>query len=303
MSAFDGGLSPKLWSPPTRQPFQLASVRAGEWVLVELCFRDTNVDPMVYLPGCFLAHVVYIPNSDDSTAQKIGGRLQPVIYGGSSDKKRSEYHWDVGLSVQVPWDGQISVVAGGDSLPGVQVDVTIKRGFQPEDLVRDPHGEPDDTIESYDPATFLNVEAPAMLSLAYEDVDFARDLFADAPPLDAGPMRAMRSKRVFPPPVIGPPGLVSASYMMVPPLTVIPFASGVVSMEAFDNTGIPSNPIAFMIMAMGNPEPFRFWVQNGATPRTLGALAQGGGATNAVQATWAPLVGLATATVWSRLGN
>jgi hypothetical protein len=304
------GLSPKTWAPPTTTPFRLANVRAGEWVLVELNYRNTNVNPMVFLPGFFLAHVIYTPNSDDSTPQKIDGRLSSVMYGGSSDKMRSEYRVDPGNVFQVPWDGQIAIVAGGNSTPDVIVDVTIKRGFQPEDLVRDPHGAAPygggpAGFPASDPSSFDDViEAGAMLDLALEDSEFAGTmLYPDPPPLDAGPMRSMRSKRVYPPPVIGSPAMLPATYIALtaghPPISL---PSGAVSMEAFDNSGTPSNPIPFSVTAMGNAG-LRFMVQNGCNPRTLGALGQGGGAANCVPATWQALTNCPSVTVWSKIGT
>ena len=317
MTTTGSGNSPKTWAPPNTKPFELATVRAGEWIVVELNYRDSNTSPMAYLPGFFLAHVLYTPNADDGQPQPggaTGGRLQPVMYGGTADKQRSEYRIDPGFAFQVPWDGRLAIVAGGDSPPDVIVDVTIKRGFQPEGAVPDMHGPygPSPGFSADDPSAFLQlaVEEPAMMELALEDPTFTPYLSLPRPDLDAGPMKTKRSRRVYPPPVIGSPGLVPCTYVSVVPNAGIPFPSGVTSMEAFDFSGIPSNPILIAVNAMGNTLPF--YVQNGCTPRTLGPLAQGGGAANTTPAVWSPFtfyVGpplppvLASLTVWSRLGN
>lgn len=251
---------PMPWTPTTVQRSIVGGqVRAGDWVQVTLSYRASNSSPVVALPGHFLVHVVYQPNAD---AYRREG--QPSMYGGAVQSLRSEYRIDPGFCFQAPWDGQVSVVAGGDSNPTTcVVDVNLRRGHTPIDWAAKQAIEAAQWLAEY--PSGMPVRAPA----------------------------------VYAPPVTRSPHLVPATWVEVPAGASVIFPDGAASLVAVDDSGIPANPVQVTITALGAAR--RVNLASGL-PLGLGALAQGGGASNGVAATWAPIVNLQSATVWSSLG-
>lgn len=132
-------LSPFPWTPSTT-PKEIIGGRvdSGDWVQVSLSYRTTNTTPVVFAPGHFLVHVLYTPDSDDTTAHPD----QPTRYGGSASNRSSVYRINPGVAFQVPWKGQLSVVAGGNSAAATCVlDVVMGRGHTPRDFTRARYGE------------------------------------------------------------------------------------------------------------------------------------------------------------------
>lgn len=206
------GISPAMlvWQPPTTAEKRVCGVRAGDWIQVDLSYRATCTAVMVSStgnpldPGRFLAHVLYRPNVDE-VSMRGHGRLQPQLLGGTKTRERSCYRFDPGWAFQAPWDGEIAIVAGGDSDPDkCAADIIVRRGAVPEAMESD---------------------------LVFDDLAMA----GMAPPIQAKP----HSRRVYAPPVVGSPQVVPATFFNIQPADRIYLPSGAVSMQGMDS----SNPI------------------------------------------------------------
>jgi len=264
-----GALAPFVWNP---KPVETAmgggcgQIAAGEWVQVQISFRQGST-PVVSVPGSFMIHAILTPETDDATPHPD----QATTYGGNPNgtNRRRKYRIDPGIWFQAPFNSQLLIVAGGDAGPTCICDIVIARGFPPREsssgqqvLVSDEFGFP---VIDYLPSQLRNV-----------------------------------GRRLWPPPVVGAPGQVAATWGPIPANTPIEFPDGAVSMEAVDQTGTPGNPIAFDIAALGNV--LRFNVASGM-PRRLGPFAQGGACTNGTPATWTCAIPLSSVTIYSSLGG
>jgi hypothetical protein len=271
------GSSPKVWNP-TPDAESLLNVRAGTWVLVQLNYRSSNLPLPVEMvqgagdlrTGFFMAHVLVTPNTDE-VQQKDGGRIQPTMYGGSATKQATQYHVDPGWTFQVPWDSNISIASGGVSDKSVLVDVVVKVGSTPEQLV----------------------EAPVLTQ------DLLGGLHTEV---------KVQSQRVYAPPVVGHPEMVPATYQDTGSISSptgmlrIPFPPGASALQVTDSTAITPAPTKMIVESMGNV--FTFGFQPGQIEQ-LGAMAQGStGGVDGVPASWGPAEGttLVKAVVWSKLG-
>ncbi len=202
--------SPQPWTPSTT-PLNLkgGSLLAGDWFQVFVSYRTTNTSSPVLAPGYFLFHVLVTPTSDDSISHKD----MPTTYGGSAKNIPGRvYRVDPGLCVQVPWNSQIKIVAGGDAVAATcVVDVTLVRGHGPRLPVNPQHG------------------------------PFGAVFACDTP---AGP-------HAWAPPIVGTPQEVFCTYLGVPITTPIEYPSGAIGMQAVDTSGVPGNPIQITSATMG----------------------------------------------------
>jgi len=258
---------PFIWQAPSTEPKHLLEVRAGDWVMIDLSYRRTSTTPVVMATsGGFLAHVLYSPNESD-TPVSVEGRAQPFMRGGTNTKRRPVYRIDPGWTWQAPWDGQISVVASGNSDPETcAVDIICRLGQQPEEL-----GFRQDAV-------------------GFDDVGMAMAMVGFAPP---SPPR-----RMYAPPVIGSPLLVPSTYVdLKGSSSEIYFSSGVVGLQVTDDLGGTTFPV--MVKAFGNT--FNLTLASGVL-EPLAMLAVGGGASDSKNSLWIPGRDLSRATVWSRLG-
>ncbi len=278
-----GSNSPIIWTPSI-QAKSIANVTAGEWVQVELSYRSTNTTPVVIVPLHFMIHVLYTPDSDDSTNHPD----TPTTYGGSptSGNRRSLYRIDPGVCFQVPWKGQIFVAAGGNSNPDTCiVDVVVRRGFPPRELNN--CGEPVDF---------------ELLALSDPVAAFEGVLDSTICP---GPAWG---KRIWWPPVVRHPRLVPATWINVvgnevaPAIPTIQFPDGAELMEVVLGTGVPGDPATIVTLSMGNNLPVSM---ASGVRRSIAAFAQGGAAPGGSTALWIPDVGttFTSATIWSSFGN
>lgn len=286
-----GSTSPKVWVPSTK-PLSLATVSAGEWVQVQLSYRRTNTTGIVSTPGRFMVHVIFEPNSDDS----VNHQDQPTVFGGSPTAgviARSQYHIDPGVCFQVPWNGQLSLVAGGDSADTCILDVVLRRGFPPRMPARS-------NVDLYD---LPDIEA---LSCSNPLAAYMMLMDAMARLCDVGGTIRPMGERIWWPPVIGKPSLVPATWVAipgpreVPPVPSIPFPSGAQEIELVDASETPSSPIKLIVGTLGNAVDVN--VASGLN-RTIAQFTQGGACPDGVPALWAPYEALNSATVWSTLGN
>lgn len=260
------GNSPRVWTP-SQDEFPLTSeVRAGDWWNVELSYRKSNRNAVPTAPGDFLAHVIYTTNADDSMPQVVPGHLQPTMYGGSATKQPSKYRIDPGWTFQAPWDGKLALVGGGFESTSCDVDVILRRGVQPEELIR------------WSP-----------------EEEMAAIYFQQQHGLPAA-----RARRSYAPPVIGHPALAPSTYVDVQINVDHEFGSGVVAIQVTDNTAVTPAPVPLTITALGRP--YSVHLASGAV-EYLGALAQGGGSTDSTPATWRTPNSLAKLVVWTRIGN
>ena len=256
-----GSAAPFPWNPSTNKtPLIGGQVTAGEWVQVFVSYRNTNGNPVVYTPGRFMIHVIVTPCSDE-----LGQYEQPTTLGGSmtAENRRREYHVDPGVCFQVPWRSELSVIAGGNSLPDVMVDIIVARGFPPRM-----------TIEQV-MAQYGEYEANALIAQG-------------RPPL------------LFPPPVVGLPQLVPATWIDIPINTPLPFPDGALKMEAVNQSGVPASPIQLSVTAFSVTQ--RIDLASGAL-RSIGPWSQGGQCSNGIAGTWQSAVALGSMTIYSSFGN
>lgn len=274
-------LSPFTWQPSNkpRSPGlvgtpigNVGNVGAGDWCQVLVSFRDTST-PVLYATDRFLIHAVYTPNSDDSTPQTD----QMVTYGGSERNRRRSYRIDPGLTFQAPFDGQVSIVAGAESPETCLVDVLLNKAASIRDGVA--------------------------AATALQDIQ-QRAMLGDERALNLlqgfNPMQQFPAPRMYPPPIVGTPQLVHATWVDVPINTAIPFPDGAEFIEVVNDTGVVGSPTRLTIAALGGA--FALNCASGIL-RTIGAFGQGGACTDGVPATWASPVALQSATIWSRLGG
>lgn len=252
-------------------------VGCGDWIQLFVSYRNTNVNPVVYAPGQFLVHCVYTPNSDDAMAHED----QSVTYGGPPNgfagaNRRRNFHVDPNYAFQAPWDGQVSVIAGGQSLPDVMCDVLIARGHTP----RDPAA-----------AARLFTEGQELMSsgtdIGYQAGSWLKQM-------------AMRPPHSWAQPVIGTPQLVPSTYINITHGIAIPFTDGVVKMSTVYVALGATAPATMAIQVMGNAITVDL---ASGIPIDVGMIAQGGQCTNGVRATWSPSVDLKLVTLWTSLGG
>lgn len=276
-----GNLSPFTWRPTNkpRSPGLVGTpignagnVGAGDWCQVLLSFR-TGSTPVLYATDRFLIHVVYTPNSDDSTPQAD----QMVTYGGSEQNQRRSYRIDPGVTFQVPFDGQLSIVAGAESPETCIVDVLLNKAVALRDGVA--------------------------AAVALQEIE-QRAAYGDPGALNLlqgfNPMQQFPAPRMYPPPIVGTPQLVHATWVDVPIATAIPFPDGAEFMEVVNDTGVVGSPTRLTIAALGGA--FALNCASGIL-RTIGSFGQGSACSNGTPATWTTPVALQSATVWSRLGG
>lgn len=255
------------------------NVGAGDWCQVFVNFRRGNTR-LVYLPGYFMIHVVYTPNSDDAQPHED----QAVTYGGAQSgvagagaNRRRNYHIDPGVAFQVPWDGQLSLVAGGESGETCPCDVLLIRGFTPRDAAA--QGRLIQEAQEYAEAA----ETPDQLQMAQWMMQVAN-----------------RAPHTWAPPVVGVPQLVPSTWIDIPapPAAVaIPFPDGAVEMIS---VGAAGGVTRFTINVMGNA--LALDTQSGI-PTKIGSFSAGLGCTSGTPATWAPGAALTSVTILSSLGG
>lgn len=284
--------APFTWTPTNTTPQGAAAdvvgfplpggqVDAGDWVQVFVSYRSTNARPVAYAAQRFMMHVIYTPNSDDALSQLD----QATTYGGSQSgvnglgaNRRRNYHIDINYAFQVPFRGQVSITAGDLSDPTVFVDVLLVRGHTPRN--------------SAEQAEMLHtaheMQLAATHELQYEAASFYAQL-ANQPP------------RLWAPPVVGPPGLVPATWVDIPMNAVIPFPDGAVRFEtAFVAAGVIAPP-QLSIVTFGNT--FTLDMPGTGLPLTVSGFTGGAATTLGTRATWAPNAALKYATIWSSLGG
>ncbi len=274
-------LSPFSWTPTNknRSPGLIGTpignagnVGAGDWCQVLVSFR-TGSTPVLYATDRFLIHVVYTPNSDDSTPQAD----QMVTYGGSEQNRRRNYRIDPGIAFQVPFDGQLSVVAGAESPDTCIVDVLLNK--------------------------FVAIRDPVSAAVAIQELQ-ERAMLGDERAMNLlhglNPMQQFPAGRMYPPPVVGTPQLVHATWVDVPFATAIQFPDGAEFLEIVNDTGVVGSPTRLTIAALGGA--FALNCASGIL-RSIGPFGQGGACTNGTPATWTSPVALQSATVWARLGG
>lgn len=288
--------APFSWTPTNATPQGAAAdvvgvpipggqVDAGDWVQVFVSYRDTNGGvPVTYTPDRFLIHVIYTPNSDDAMPHAD----QATTYGGAQSgvagigaNRRRNYHIDTNYAFQVPFRGQISIVAGGVSNPRVTVDVLLVRGHTPrnsEERARMIHTAHEMQM----------VAAGSMDPMQFEAASFYAQL-ASSPP------------RIWAPPIVGVPGLVPATWVDIPMGTAIPFPDGAVKFETvFQNLGALVAP-RLTINVMGNA--LGFDLPGSGLPVTVAAFTGGAATTLGTRPTWSSSQNLTYATIWSSLGG
>lgn len=248
------------------------NVAAGDWCCVFVSYRSDSASRVIYTPGYFLIHAVYTPNSDDG--QPHGD--QATMYGGSStaSNRRRNYHVNVGTWFQVPFDGQVSVVAGGDSDPDLFVDVLFVRGFSPRDLQSQYQA-----LENMrQQAVMGDVEALYQLS-------------------NFSPVSVPRAQTLWAPPIVGVPQLYPATWVDLQAAVPIPFTDGVSKISA---VGAAGTHVRFAISVMGNALALD---APPGIPVDVGAYGQGFASSDGTVSTWAPTVALQTATLYTSLGG
>lgn len=288
-----GSNLPKPWTP-SRTPLNLANISAGEWVQVEISYRRTNTTPVAFSTDHFLIHVLFQPNMDDV----VNHPDQPTSFGGSftsGPPARSVYHIDPGICFQATWNGQLSVVAGGDSDQDTcVVDVAWKRGYPPR-------------MPGRNAVSFDNIEDIEALACSNPLAAYSLMMDAMANLCDVGGTIRPMGERIWWPPVIRAPKLVPATWIQIPapgpgpaPVPSIPFPAGGQFIEAVDTTGVPGSPIRAISTTLGNTLDFN--IASGIR-RTIAQFTQGGACPDGTPALWAPYVALNSATIWSTFGN
>lgn len=256
-------------------------VGSGDWCQGFVSFR-TGSAPVVFATDHFLFHFVYVPDADDGTFPKPD--TTPATFGGpafnvsgSGAVRHRQYRIDPGVAWQAPWDGQVSIIAGGKSPNTCMVDVVFARGLTPR------HFGSQEMVEEAEMRAMMG-DPRAMEALA-----------------NLNPTRAVNNPRMWPSPVVGTPQIVSATWIGNPIAAGTPIAlpDGAFAIEVVDQTGTPGNPIPLTFTTMGTP--FRVDCSPGI-PRNIAAMSQGGIVTNGTPATWSAAVNIGSATVYSKLG-
>jgi hypothetical protein len=287
--AFNQGLAPFSWNPSSRNvmgtnapvpgtPIPGGQVRAGDWCQVLVSYRRGSATPVVATPNLFLIHVVYTPNSDDATPHED----QMVTYGGTASNRRRNYHIDLGVTFQVPFDGQLSIIAGGDSDPALSVDVLLNRAFRPRDSLKEQLHQQAEVIRQVEELADISAFGASLQEPSGHDV------------------RSLGPTGLYPPPVVGTPQMVPSTWINIANTDNVPFPDGAQMIEAVNGTGVPGSPIRFAVTALG--AALSLDVASGIR-RSIGTLGQGGATTDGTPATWQPNVALASCTIWSSLGG
>lgn len=274
------------WNPSrTKRSLVAGQLNAGEWVQVFVNYRDDSPSPVVYTPDRFMIHVIVTPCTDDT----VHHFEQPTTFGGSPDaaNRRREYHIDPGQAFQVPWRSELYIVAGGDSLPDLLVDIVVTRGYPPRFSMDQMSAQ----VSTVCPTCRLDtsqfeLEDPVCPSCA---TDLALPFISQN-----------RPPPVFAPPVVGLPQLVTATWIDIPINTPLPFPDGALKMEAVNQTGVPASPIQLTVAAFG--VSLRIDLASGAL-RSIGPWSQGGACTNGTPGTWQSAVALGSMTIYSSFGN
>lgn len=253
----------------------LANVMSGDWICVRVSFRTGNT-AVAFAPDLFLIHVIYTPDSDDA----IPHEDQSTTYGGSltSGTRRRNYHIDTDWTFQVPWNGQISIVAGGDSDAARCItDVVLVRGFTPRDYDLQRQLVMSAQMETLERVAYGDPHALVQLQNAH-----------------VGP-----APRFWAPPVVNTPQLVPATWVNIPAGTALPFPDGAVKIETVPAPGALTST-RFTIAVMGNVLALD---AAPGIPEPIGTYGQGNACTDGVAATWAPAAPVQKVTIWSSLGG
>lgn len=279
-----GNNAPFPWTPSRNsQPGSdvigksLANVESGDWCQVLVSYRRTNGSRVIYTPDYFLIHVIYTPNSDDAITHED----QSTTYGGSSTagNRRRNFRIDPGVCFQVPWNGQLSVIAGGDSNPSTCVcDILFIRGFTPRDLY-----------------------AQREMAVAAQRDTMERAMYGDVHAMvQLQNPRYPVAPRMYAPPVVGHPQLVPSTWINIPSGTAIPFPDGAVQITSVPAPGPSVAAFGINIVALGNALSFNL---ASGIPANIGSLGQGNACTDGVSATWSPTADLQSVTIWSSIGG
>jgi hypothetical protein len=232
---------------------------------------------VIYTPDNFLIHVIYTPNSDDAITHED----QSTTYGGSptAGNRRRNFRIDPGWAFQAPWNGQLSVIAGGDSDPNTCVcDVIFIRGFTPRDLY-----------------------AQREMARVAQQETMERALYGDVHALvQLQNPRLPHAPRMYAPPVVGHPQLVPSTWINVLAGAVIPFPDGAVQISAVPAPGPAVAAFGLNIVALGNALTMN--LASGISAN-IGSFGQGNACTNGTGGTWSPTADLQSVTVWSSIGG
>jgi len=277
-------IAPIPWNPSTAsQPGSdilgkmLGSVQSGDWIQVLVSYRSSNKGGgfVAYATNNFLIHVVYTPDSDDA----IPHEDQSTTYGGSSTagNRRRNYRIDPAWAFQVPWNGQISIIAGGDSDPDIMVDVLLVRGFTPRDGALQMQMAHVAQVETMERA--MSGDFRALVQLQNP--------------------RIPQAPRIYAPPVVGVPQLVPSTWIDITSGTAIPFPDGAVQIIAVTNPGAGER-LRLTCAVMGNT--LNLDIASGR-PSSIGTFGQGNACTDGVSATWTPTADIETVTIWSSIGG
>ncbi len=253
-------------------------VRAGDWCQVLVSYPAGSGAAVAYQANRFLIHVVYTPDSDDATPHED----QMATYGGSASNRRRNYRIDPGVTFQVPFNGQLSVIAGDETDSRVTVDVLLNRGFAPRDGYAEHHYR-----EAQQQEQIEDMADVAMFGMPLRDPTI-------------GTTRKIPRTNLYAPPVVGTPQLVPSTWVNIPANTIIPFPDGAVMMRAVFVAVAVTAPLALSVVTLGNT--FTLDVAPGLL-FDVAAYGQGGACTNGTLATWAPTTNLRSMTVYSLLGG
>lgn len=259
-------------------PLPGGQVGYGDWVQVFVNWR--GVPRVVYDPGKFLIHVIYTPSSDDANPHEG----QAVTYGGSQSgaagrgaNRLRNFHVDPGVAFQVPWDGTISVLAGGQSVDTAVCDILLVRGFAPKNV--------------QEQARILNDATEMAYNAETEDDLLVPQLMAQA---------ANRAPPLWAPPIVGIPQLLPCTYVDVKTTDTLTFPDGAVKMSTVFQALATFAPARVTTNVLGNALPFQLAA---GVPVDIGSLTAGAACTSGVAATWAPSVDLQLVTIWTSFGG
>lgn len=309
--AFRQGLTPFSWHPTAQSPVPGLPgtpisgaaggyVDAGDWRMVSLSYRQSNNRPVGFMPGFFLVHVLFTPDSDDSTKHED----MSVTFGGTVANRKRTYHIDPGVWFQAPSRGTLSIIAGGESDDSVILDVVVSAILSPRDtvLLRAQEAEMIAAAAAEANSGFLASGVP----LDFEDGVIPslfenNNVSALAAMAGMNPAMQPTPPRKYAPPVVGTPQRVPATWISIPIATPIQFPDGAELMFAGFQAAAVITPIRILINTLGNAGLPIDLVPG--VPGYLGALAQGFACSDGVPATWTTAVALPTVTILSSLGG
>ena len=260
-------------------------VLAGDWVCCRITWLS-GTTAIGITPGYFLFHLVYTPFSDTG----IRHEDQATTYGGTTANRRRNYHIDPEQWFQAPFNGQLSIQCGGDN-PDLSIGVVILKSSQPRDpLLGRAIAEHKELERQKFEAIALNPYAFSEEARSVAMHELYKMSF-EAP----GP-----APRIFPPPIIGTPQLVHASYTTIPANTPVALPDCALSIK----TALPGMPsttaIAISVNAYGTSWPLD--IVNGL-PFPLGALSSGYGGSDGQQPSFQCTAALNNVVIYSSLGG